>query len=211
MAVYPDGTIGLASRWIEGLKKIDSGNLQHTRAEMVDVRRKFAFLVGTANRDTPGMKLTNLMLLDGRQVLVDVGGAGPFGGRGIRKPDFNDRVTERISMKSHAHLKERRDGEEKMVKVDGKIQQSHLHVDRHGIEIYVPPTAMKQGQTVKTTKEAKIFAPTTSSEFEHGARAFRRVSDGQLRHAATRHGFDGSIADTYIARRNRISDIADLN
>jgi SPP1 gp7 family putative phage head morphogenesis protein len=93
---WPDGRLGLASKWVDGLKKGKPGDLFSAEG----AKEFFAADAWLANWDVVGLDFDNLALLGNRAFRVDVGGSLRYRAQGTLKgADWNDTVREIDSLR----------------------------------------------------------------------------------------------------------------
>lgn len=76
-----NGGLGVASKWVDGLKKLSTTN----HGDMGAARADFAVHAWLANYDALGMGLDNTMIKDGKAINIDTGGALLFRAQGAKK------------------------------------------------------------------------------------------------------------------------------
>ena len=98
--VEKDGKLGIASKWVDGLKKGSADQLAGANG----THEAFAIDAWLGNWDVVGMTNDNLKLnKDGSAVRVDVGGSLNYRAQGGKKgADFGDNVVELKTMKDHS-------------------------------------------------------------------------------------------------------------
>lgn len=98
--VEKDGKLGIASKWVDGLKKGSADQLAGAKG----AHEAFAIDAWLGNWDVVGMSNDNLKLnKDGSAIRVDVGGSLNYRAMGGKKgADFGDSVVELKTMKDHS-------------------------------------------------------------------------------------------------------------
>lgn len=98
--VEKDGKLGIASKWVDGLKKGGADQLAAAKG----AHEAFAIDAWLGNWDVVGMSNDNLKLnKDGSAIRVDVGGSLNYRAMGSKKgADFGDNVVELKTMKDHS-------------------------------------------------------------------------------------------------------------
>lgn len=98
--VEKDGKLGIASKWVDGLKKGSAAQLAGAKG----THEAFAIDAWLGNWDVVGMSNDNLKLnKDGSAIRVDVGGSLNYRAMGSKKgADFGDNVVELKTMKDHS-------------------------------------------------------------------------------------------------------------
>lgn len=76
-----NGGLGVASKWVDGLKKLSTTSASDLGAARAD----FAVHAWLANYDALGMGLDNTMIKDGKAINIDTGGALLFRAQGAKK------------------------------------------------------------------------------------------------------------------------------
>lgn len=76
-----NGGLGVASKWVDGLKKLSTTSASDLGAARTD----FAVHAWLANYDALGMGLDNTMIKDGKAINIDTGGALLFRAQGAKK------------------------------------------------------------------------------------------------------------------------------
>lgn len=97
--VEKDGKLGIASKWVDGLKSVSSSEL----AKSDGAHEAFAIDAWLANWDVVGLSNDNLLLdKSGKAVRVDVGGSLLYRAQGGEKgADFGNEVTELKTLIDH--------------------------------------------------------------------------------------------------------------
>jgi len=93
------GGLGVASKWVDGVVPFDVSNPAHIAAAQKD----FAVQAWLGNYDTLGQGYDNTVIINGKAVNIDPGGAVLFRAQGMKKASFPDHAPEFESMRLNTY------------------------------------------------------------------------------------------------------------